>query len=318
MSGDGRNDVPPYLRDDEDPGPGDEYAPAGADVIQLHDRAAPQADTRVTDETLARWLGLQAAKYGVVPKARTLIHPSVMAKFEAGCDLPAITKIPHGLTDGGRAAWMRTIRAMGNRSDTPPATETSAQVSIARMVQRHDIGNDTRYDVTLRQGDDDYVLRGLSGEDLRTWERLAVRAMHARLMLYPLRRGEIEVWLREVARALGEMEVRTMTPEESTAMEMQHRLVEMALASRRWEYAPDDTRPIGLAHILRGGLIGWPREPLKNELRAKMGTLDRRAMTAAIEGLSWAAREWKYESRAIYVWCCAEETWANVVQSMKR
>lgn len=314
MSGD--NGPPP--REDGDPGPGDDSFIGGAEVISFHDRVEMQPKSLVTDETLARWLGLQAAKFGVVSKARALIHPSVMSKFEAGCDLPAITRIPHGLSDGSRSAWLRTIRALGVRSDAPPSTDMSAQVTIARMVQRHDIGNDTRYDVTLRQGDADYVLRGLSGEDLRTWERLAVRAMHARLMLYPLRRGEIEVWLREVARAIGEMEVRTMTPEESTAMEMHHRLMEMALAARRWEYAADDTRPIGLAYILRGGLIGWPREPLKNELRARMGTLDRRALTAAIEGLSWVAREWRYESRAVYVWCCAEEQWAKVVQSTKR
>lgn len=89
------------------------------------------------------------------------------------------------------------------------------------------------------------------------------------------------------------------------------------MAARRWEYSAEDTRPMGLVQILRGELIGWPREPMKVELRSRIGKLSHTNLPRAVESLGWAAREWKYESRSIYVWCTTQERWSKLIATRR-
>lgn len=81
---------PPYEPDD--PGPGGD-CPFVPPVFVVHDGGAE--DVRVTGETLARWLGLQAARMDVQRQGRELVHPSAIGAYERGAELPA--------TGGGEA-----------------------------------------------------------------------------------------------------------------------------------------------------------------------------------------------------------------------
>lgn len=301
------NERPPIIEDD--PGPTDDHyvgdtAPAGG---VLHDAE----DAHVTEERLARWLGLQAAKMGVLRPGRELIHPSALGAYDAGAALPADTKLTHGLTEGQRSRWIRELRKVGGQ--LPETASPELPATIMRLVQRHDIGTGTRYDVTLRSRGKDYVLRDLLAKDLLSFEAIRPIACDACLVLPALKKGGADLWTAEVARAMESVEIRSMVPEESVTVDMRHRMMEMAMAARRWEYAPDDTRPIGLVHIVRGDLIGWPREPMKQELRARIGRLSNVALPRAVNSLGWAAREWKYENRSVHVWCTPTDRWAKVI-----
>lgn len=305
----GEYDAPPVIEDD--PGPGDDHyheteAPVGRPVEVRDD-----ADARVTTDRLARWLGLQAARMGVLRPGRELIHPSVIAVYEAGGALPADSKLTHGLTDGERSRWVRELRRVGGQVPETSAPELPAV--IAKLVQRHDIGTGTRYDMTLRADGKDYVLRDLLAVDLLSWERIRPIACDAGLVLPALKKGGGDLWTAEVKRAMEVREVRLMVPEESETVDMRHRMMEMAMAARRWEYSEDDPRPIGLALIERDTLIGWPREPMKNELRARIGRLSRVALPRAVSSLGWVAREWRYPGGSVHVWCCFKERWAAVI-----
>jgi len=307
---------PPFLDPDFDPG---EPPPLPEDDPGYDEMVPPRAataDTRITDATLARWIGLQAAKYNVLRPARALIHPGALAAFQAGAELPASTRLPHGLTEAERSHWLRELRRVGGKTDEPAATDLP--VTIVRLVQRHDVGTGTRYDVTLRANGKEYLLRDLIAADLLSFERLRPIACDARLVLDPLPKGGAKLWTAEVRRAMDEVQVRDMAPEESDAMDIRHRLLAMATAARKWEYAPDDTRPIGLSVIERGGLIGWPREPMQHELRSRMGKVGRVALRRATESLGWVAREWKYPGHGIYVWCCDMESWAKTLSESQR
>jgi len=300
--------APPTI--EGDPGPQDDHYVVEADV---HAAAVmrDETDTRVTEDRLARWLGLQAAKLGVMRAGRELVHPSMVAAYDIGAALPADTKLTHGLTEAQRARWIRELRKVGGQLPETSAPELPAV--IARLVQRHDIGTGTRYDVTLRSRGRDYVLRDLLAKDLLSFEAIRPIACDACLVLPALKKGGADLWTEEVARAMESVEIRSMVPEESTTVDMRHRMMEMAMAARRWEYAADDTRPIGLVHILRGDLIGWPREPMKQELRARIGRLSNVALPRAVNSLGWAAREWKYENRSVHVWCTPTDRWAKVI-----
>lgn len=299
---------------DDDPGPQDEHysEPDEGSTATFHDVPETDEEERVTDPVLARWLGLQAARMGVLRPAQDLIHPLAIGAYRTGADLPASTKLPHGLTESQRSHWIRELRRVGGRLPEK-AGDVSLPATIVRMVQRHDIGTGTRYDVTLRSGGKDYTLRDLISKDLLEWERLRPIAFDARLVLPPLGKVERPLWLAEVARAMETVDVRAMVPEESETVDMRNRMLEMAVAARRWEYAPEDTRPIGLVHILRGELIGWPREPMKGELRSRIGRLSRVGLPRAVQSLGWVAREWKYENRSVHVWCTTQERWAKLL-----
>lgn len=276
----------------------------------------PSVVTLVVDETLARWLGLQAAREGAIADARAWIDPSVVDAFEAGAGLPASTILRHGLTEARRKAYIRELQRLGSRR--APVATGALPASIVKIVQRKDVGTSTRYDMTLRSGKGKTVeLRDLRATDILSWERLRPIACDARMVLPSLGRGEGGRWVEEVERAMESVEECEMAPEESEAMEIRQALLEMAMAARPWTWTADDPMPVGLARIDRGPLVGWTRGPMQQEVRTRMGRVSRVALRRAIVSLGWVRREWEVETAYLRVWTMPAEDWPALVRTSR-
>ena len=256
----------------------------------------------------ARWLGRQAARRDRVDAGRLLVPPALARDYDEGADAPDYPPVRPGILD--ETARRRLLRALGGTA--PERTEREVPplaASIARLVQRADVGTATRYDRSLQAGARVVELLDLRASDLLDWAALRPIALDARLVLPRLAKGQADLWLAEVERAIAEVEVRQLEPEGSEAMECRDLLLQLAEASRPWEPSEDEPTPRGLVAIVRGGQIGWPRGLLLREVRSHLGRVSRVALHRACVSLGWESADWRCEALYLRVWHTDAAAW---------
>ena len=175
-------------------------------------------------------------------------------------------------------------------------------VEILGMVKRPDVGTATRYNVTLRKGEREAVLRDLCASDLLTWSRLRPIAMDCGMVLHNLENGQAAKWLEAVEAALDAAVVVPLTPEESEAGEIIDVIGDIIDNAREWEWSEDDRQPRGIALINHDGMRGWTRGPIQDALRARIGRVSRVALSRSLSHLGLVRADWRIETAYVRVW----------------
>lgn len=256
----------------------------------------------------ARWLGHEAAKRGKQARGRAFVPENLLAEYDEGTRLSGFPPVRPGVLDENARRRIKRCLDGDEESDSrrkvPPL-----DVAIKRLVQRADVGTATRYDVLLEFGDKAVQLRDLRASDLLAFDRIRPIAFDARLVLPPLRKGQGEMWVAEVERAMEKVETIEMEPEGSEAMEIRELLYSLTISSRPWTWAEDDPFPRGIARISHDDRYGWVRGTLMHEIRSEMGRVSRVALHRACLSLGWTNADWRIETAYLRVWSVKASDW---------
>ena len=250
-------------------------------------------DGVLTFDADAIWLGWHAARIGVVDLARAYVPPNYRDRYDEGATLPDDLRVfAAGLSEADRKRLLRTLHAIGGPKKDEEAGPKPLAVSIVSIVQRQDIGTATRYDLELECAGRTAKIADLRASDLLAWERLRPIALDSCLVLPRLGKGQGDLWIAEVQRAMDGVRQVEQDPEDSEAMELRELLADITASARLWVPSEDEPYPVGVARIEYDGWTGWTRGPLIREARAHLCTVGRVALRRARESLGWRAAQW--------------------------